>query len=52
MYQTRSLTGSADALAVHLDGAITNGNASPSREHREKAFREEGPQAVGAFPGA
>jgi hypothetical protein len=35
MYQTRSLTGSADALAAYLDEAITQGSASASIEHQD-----------------
>lgn len=36
MYQTRSLTGSADALAAHLDAAIARGSVSASVEHRDE----------------
>ena len=34
MFQTQSLTGSADALVAHLDGAITGSSVSASVEHR------------------
>ncbi|WP_062137271.1 DUF6054 family protein [Demequina aestuarii] len=33
MFQTRSLVGSADALAAHLDGTIARGSVSASIEH-------------------
>jgi hypothetical protein len=36
MYQTRSLTGSADALARHLDDAIARGSVSASVEHADE----------------
>jgi len=36
MYQTRSLVGSADALAAHLDDAIPKFSISASVEHREE----------------
>ena len=36
MYQTRSLVGSADALAAHLDEAITRGSISASIEHHDE----------------
>ena len=36
MYQSRSLTGSADALADHLDSAITGGSVSASIENRDE----------------
>ncbi len=34
MYQSRSLAGSADALATHLDEAISRGSVSASIEHQ------------------
>ncbi|WP_062304800.1 DUF6054 family protein [Demequina subtropica] len=36
MYETRSLTGSADALAAHLDSAILRGSTSASVEHQDE----------------
>lgn len=36
MYQTRSLVGSADALANHLDAAIAAGSVSASIEHQDE----------------
>ncbi|WP_062518497.1 DUF6054 family protein [Demequina gelatinilytica] len=36
MYETRSLTGSADALAAHLDRDIVRGSASASVEHQDE----------------
>ena len=36
MHQTRSLTGSADALARHLDSAISRGSVSASIEHEDE----------------
>lgn len=36
MYQTRSLVGSGDALAAHLDEAIPKFSISASIEHREE----------------
>ena len=33
MFQTRSLVGSADALAAHLDSTIARGSISASTEH-------------------
>lgn len=36
MYQTRSLVGSADALATHFDNAISTGSVSASVEHDEE----------------
>ncbi|WP_062465212.1 DUF6054 family protein [Demequina soli] len=33
MHETRSLAGSADALAVHLDDAIARGSVSATVEH-------------------
>jgi hypothetical protein len=35
MYQTRSIAGSADALAAYLDEAITKGSVSASIEHQD-----------------
>ena len=36
MYQTRSLVGSADAVATHLDEAISRGSVSASIEHQDE----------------
>jgi hypothetical protein len=36
MYESRSLTGSADALVEHLDGEITRGSVSASLEHGDE----------------
>lgn len=36
MYESRSLTGSADRLAAHLDDAITRGSVSASVENRDE----------------
>ena len=36
MYQTRSLAGSADALAAHLDRAISSGSVSASIESSDE----------------
>ena len=36
MYQTRSLTGSADAVAAHLDEVITRGSVSATVENRDE----------------
>lgn len=36
MYQSRSLTGSADRLVEHLDRAITAGSVSASLEHGDE----------------
>ncbi|WP_062295658.1 DUF6054 family protein [Demequina maris] len=36
MFQTRSLTGSADALVAHLDDEIVRGSASASLEHQDE----------------
>jgi len=35
MYQSRSLVGSADALAAHLDSAIASGSVSASLENSD-----------------
>ena len=35
MYETRTLTGSADALAAHLDSAIASGSISASLENSD-----------------
>ncbi|GIG53892.1 DUF6054 family protein [Demequina activiva] len=35
MHETRSLTGSATALAQHMDAAITRGSASATLEHQD-----------------
>ena len=36
MYQSRSLVGSADALAAHLDGEIASGSVSASLENSDE----------------